>query len=429
MAWKLKLDRLVGGLWRLAIILLPWQTRYFFEGPTVNGWPWEQGRLSLYTSWLVMASVVAVTYHATRNTQHKSIKAYFGLILLLVSSLFTLSPRATLEFWIEAALLASFVAALVRLRVTREQLATWFVISLIPHLALGFWQWTSQMVTGSKWLGMSAQNPLTSGVSVIEVAGQRILRVYGGFPHPNIFGGWLALAIPLAVWLISRGRSVFLSSVFCLLSSSILVLTFARGAWIACALGLVAVLFFWYRENHSEFPRKLGKVDRRMWVILGLMLLSVGITAFQTRDMMFIRLQSTARLEVKSLDERSQGLANGWRLFVEHPVFGVGPGAAIYGLSAETPYESTPPIPPHLVPLLILDEVGIVGIIGLTLVGYWLFKKRSSPIMVMPLTVIVTLSLFDHYPWSLWSGRALAILAITFCILSSEILKPAELAG
>ena len=438
MVWNLRSDRVVGVLWRLAILLLPWQIRWFSEGPTVippvatggiNGWPWEQGRLAVYASWIVMAATIVVTSYKLQVSSDENRTTRYGLVglvLLAVPSLLTLSPRATLQFWLQVGLLAGFVASLVRLRVTREQLATWFVISLVPHVLLAFWQWQTQIVIGTKWLGMSAQNSATLGVSVIEVMGQRILRVYGGFPHPNIFGGWLALAIPLRVWLISRGRSLILNSLFLILFSSALVLTFARGAWIACVVGLVLMIVLSRVDRGRGDCGAGGRGDlaptdtRRVWAAMSLIVLVVGITAFQTRDLIWTRLQTTPRLEAKSLDERGQGLENGWRLFVEHPLFGVGPGSAILGLSQESPDKTKTPVPPHLVPLLILDEVGIIGLIGLIgLIGFvW-----RRPFAFGPVAVLLALGLFDHYPWSLWSGQALTAMAVALCLLPEENLK------
>ena len=44
--------------WRLAVLALPWQTRWFQEGPRIAGYPWEEGRISIYASQLLMLLVV-----------------------------------------------------------------------------------------------------------------------------------------------------------------------------------------------------------------------------------------------------------------------------------------------------------------------------------------------------------------------------------
>jgi hypothetical protein len=44
--------------WRLAILALPWQTRWFAEGPALGGLPWEQGRWAFYLSYIPLGITV-----------------------------------------------------------------------------------------------------------------------------------------------------------------------------------------------------------------------------------------------------------------------------------------------------------------------------------------------------------------------------------
>ena len=115
------------------------------------------------------------------------------------------------------------------------------------------------------------------------------------------------------------------------------------------------------------------------------------------------------------MDERREGFENGWRIFKNHPLFGVGPGSTALELSIEDPTLSSPPIPPHFVPLLILDEIGIVGVIGLFFVARSLLRGVRR-FWLAPVATFLVLCLFDHYPWDLWSGLALAacVTAVTF---------------
>src|SRR5690349_15713914 len=57
MAWT---RRLFEASWRLALLFLPWQTRWFLEGPSVNGFPWENGRISLYLSWIPLIVTIMI---------------------------------------------------------------------------------------------------------------------------------------------------------------------------------------------------------------------------------------------------------------------------------------------------------------------------------------------------------------------------------
>ncbi|MBP7006141.1 hypothetical protein KBB27_03400, partial [Patescibacteria group bacterium] len=61
-AWELHREHVRDVMSRLVILLLPWQTRYFIPGMTLGGYPWEQGRWSLYASMLGIMLVVALSW-------------------------------------------------------------------------------------------------------------------------------------------------------------------------------------------------------------------------------------------------------------------------------------------------------------------------------------------------------------------------------
>lgn len=449
MAWLLKTEmrsRVTGICWRLAFLLLPWQTRVFVDGPSVAGLPWEQGRWSFYVSWIpLIATIACAAWDAVfqndarshrfmdrngrsdphegkensflleepgilprnfrlgwistfvRMTMKQGIRvkdsrrwlAAAGLLALAIPSFFTESARATLQWWMAVTILALFGWALLRLHVSGRSVAYWFVLSLVPHAMLGVFQFYFQKSAGSVWLGMASQNPLTPGVSVIELAGRRVLRAYGGFPHPNIFGAWLAVAIPCAIVLRKRILSIFFSSV--------LVLTFSRSAWIAIALGLLGI-FIWMmcqRSNH-----------RRTFFITGaLVLLTLVAMAFSVREVIAPRFVAESRLEKMSMDERWQSLQEGWSSFLARPFVGTGPGAYLFANESR--------IPPHHAALLALTEFGLIGMIGLYLLALWFFLGRSlqaNPWVYASWPAILSLAFFDHYVWSLWSGVSLGFL-------------------
>ncbi|MSR85154.1 O-antigen ligase domain-containing protein [Candidatus Uhrbacteria bacterium] len=408
----------------LAILLLPWQMRWFSSGPIIGGYPWEQGSLSIYLSWLPMMIVIMVAMidavgarfprpvpgslpPGSQDQGRVTLPLpIIAVILFLLPFIFSVYPRASFQWLVEILLLILFFISLQTLHVSRFMIMRWFAISLIPHALLGLWQFHTQNVFGSKWLGMATQNPLTAGVSVIEYAGQRILRAYGGFPHPNIFGGWLAIALPVTLLLVQHAkRSIakFAWMICGVLFSVALVLTFSRSAWITAGVGLMFVALLFLRRQESwtnKIPACAG-----MTVIF----IALALTTFHERALIAPRVDATVRLEQKSLDERAVGWRNGWQLFRQHPFFGVGPGATAHALNSQ--------LIPHNVPLLALDELGIVGMIGLLSIVYWIFCIQYKKYSILNtsysiLCALLILSLFDHYLWSLWSGRVLLILTL-----------------
>ncbi|MFZ2804002.1 MAG: hypothetical protein WA001_02150, partial [Patescibacteria group bacterium] len=238
--------------WRLTILALPWQTRWFHDA-SLAGWPWEQGRWSVYASWLLIVATIALGWPSFRRAltgPKKRIAAYLLTALFVVSYLPLHSTDmahfvAVSQWWMEALLLMGFGLVLVGAKVPWRSIATWFVVSLIPQAFLGIIQYATQNVIGSKWLGIATHLSKVPGTSVVEFGLFRYLRVYGGFPHPNIFGGWLAAGIVATFALagIATSKKTALFAIFSsALFSVVLVLTFSRGAWIAAAVGIVVLV-------------------------------------------------------------------------------------------------------------------------------------------------------------------------------------------
>ncbi|MDP3793172.1 MAG: O-antigen ligase family protein, partial [Candidatus Uhrbacteria bacterium] len=444
-AYSLKLTAYSSWLWKIAVLLLPWQIRWFSATPIIGGYPWEQGRLSFYVSWVVMLFVIGVGiiyFCHSREGGNPSVDRMdprvsaplrtrmtrlmlFAIACLVFPSFFSVFLHATIQWWMEVLILVGFVWALTVIKVPVRSLATWFVISLIPHVLLAFHQYATQMVIGSTWLGMAGQNPLTSGVSVILHNGDRILRAYGGFPHPNIFGGWLAVALPFIVWLTvqAKRRAEKIAWMIAGAAFSIaLVLTFSRSAWLAVFVGLLFTSIFCHScggRNPSDGSPGLAATRPRMTkqflLSFTIIFLATSLTAFFEREYIFVRLDANQGLEQKSLNERQRSFQQGWSLFLQHPLIGVGPGATAYAMQSQ--------IIPHFVPLLILDEVGLVGVIGLIILIFQiplLTKERLGEVwaMVWYVAPLLLLSLLDHYPWSLWSGRALVAVVVAFFIIN-----------
>ena len=374
----------------------------------VGGLPWEQGRLSIYLSWMpIMLMIFFACHQFKEDLEDKALSVsdwavVIGMLLFGLPAFVSIYPQASWQWLTQVGLLAFFAWSLRQLHVGRRELLTWSVVAILPHALLAVWQYVTQFVSGSKWLGMASQNPADLGVSVIEVDGRRVLRAYGGFPHPNILGGWLALGLMgvtlLAVRVTDRARRNGLAAVGALFVVA-LILSFSRAAWIAAAVGVIATLAFVWQKTWTREERR-----RAFLIPLVIAVTAVG-SLLVTRDVVSVRAQSDARLEVKSADERMASLAASWRLVGEEWWLGQGQNTAIYALDKA----GSGMIPPHLVFLLILLETGLIGVLGAALLlARWL--RYSGRFGFLLLATIAPLVLFDHYLWSLWAGQALAML-------------------
>ncbi len=412
--------------WRLAVLVLPWQTRWFQEGPTIAGYPWEQGRISIYASWFLLLFVAVLDLVLRKKEHRPAIKSTWicGLTALFVAFTFitTASLRSTFEWWLEVVVLILFVRAVFS-RVTLRDFSWWFALSLVPHALLGLWQSIDQSVVGYSLLGMASQDPRTPGVAVIEVIGVRWLRAYGGFPHPNIFGGWLVIGIISLVMLLKERMikiwQKYVIFAFVTLFSLALACTYSRSAWIALVVGCITMGISCIGFSKESFQRNW----KRLALAFVLILVSFGSVFFLRPNLVMSRAQTTTRLEQKSVSERKQGIENALRILRERPLTGSGLGASALVVQRLDRAEQKPaiiPVPPHMVPLLGVAELGLVGtgiLMAILLLSAKLFKLRfqqlafSEKIANLALCfTLVPILVLDHYLWSYWSGKILFLL-------------------
>jgi len=417
-----------GIAWRLAVLSLPWQTRWYRE-TALAGWPWEQGSWAIYVSWIFLAATVVFGLRSsdfrlpTFTALHKTdrILVGFGCIVLVFSCLTSDSYVASVQWLIQVGLLGAFVFTLYQKRVPARSLAAWFAVSLVPHACLAYWQYAIQRVDAVKWLGIAFQSPKQLGVSVVEFADLRYLRSYGGMPHPNILGGWLAVGIVVAwqaAWRAVKKSEALIWMAAGATMAGALVLTFSRSAFLAVGCGLAALAVVFFRKRQDErFDLQFGLLA--MVVTLAF----AGILAYAQREVLLARTDQGNRLVVQSNDARLQSYAMGWRVLKTKPLFGSGPNAELASLwnvvSKDNPKKPRQPLEsPHDVFFLLAVNFGILGAIVFLWV-IWRFRKQLLRRWWL-LLPFVALGSLDHYLWSYWSGLGLTAMVLSLGCLRGQ---------
>lgn len=412
--------------WRLAVLSLPWQTRWYREA-SLAGWPWEQGSWAVYVSWALLAAAIVFGSLGLKR-EDSSVKAltrtdkallWTAGIILAVSFLVSDSYAASAQWLMEAGLLVVFVFTLLRQRVPARSLAVWFVVSLIPQACLAYWQYAVQRVDAIKWLGVAFQSPKQLGVSVVEFADLRFLRAYGGMPHPNILGGWLAVGVLAAwhgAWRAPHKRAAFLWSAASAVLGGALVLTFSRTAFLALAVGCAALAGVFFLQRKDE--RNSAQFGILAMVVA---LAFSGVLAFTQREVLLARADQGNRLVVQSSDARLQSYADGWQVLKDRPFFGGGPNAELASLArvkfnTEIKRLRQPLESPHNAFMLLAVDLGLLGA-GIFLWVAWRFRRALLRRWWILPPVLVLASL-DHYLWSYWSGLAL------LSVVSALVLGP-----
>lgn len=411
------------------VFLLPWQTRLILYQGNLNGGAWEYGTVSLYAVelflWgaLILVGIQQCKVKSVKcKVSVKSLKFWGGVaaVGVIVFSLIRSRAPGLGWYWILHAIEAVGIFWLVRQKFVRiKPLVIVLLCGAVLQSALAFWQFSSQEVFASKWLGMAAQDPAVSGVSVVENEQGRFLRAYGFLPHPNILGGYLAIALVIFLGIRCQvsgvrdevsgmrlwNRFAWPGVLFVVLG---LVLSFSRSAWLAFLGGSLMLLIYSYFRKNPVFLKSFFILHSTFFILV-----------FAFWPLTQTRIFGEGRLERFSIEQRSGKMWEAVEIFRRHPWLGVGPGN--YTLAVYRELDNTRPgtayQPAHNVFLLAIAELGVVGIAALgflvAFVAQWRnFFKKPEAIAIM--VALLTLMFFDHFLWSLPFGLWLSGLALGF---------------
>jgi uncharacterized membrane protein YidH (DUF202 family) len=245
---------------------------------------------------------------------------------------------------------------------------------------------------------------------VIRADGSRVQRATGTFPHPNVLGGFLALALALALPLLSlRSRFGRLMLATWLIGAAELALTFSRAAALAAAIGLL----IWLVARREVVPRS-PRPKINVWVVTTAL---VCVVAVLSRP---ILAGAVDRIDEPAVSDRLLLATVAVDFIRAHPLTGVGGGN--FSLAELAPPNDAVKVDPvHIVPLLVAAEAGLpAGLFWIALVIAPAMiallgrprdrDDRASKLAVV--AVIFVISVLDHYFWTLAPGRAMFWLAL-----------------
>jgi O-antigen ligase len=418
----------INWLVYLTVFLLPWQTRWIFGQQFLQGEVWEYGVLSLFLTEILVV-LVAVLRPRIISNPHFDWPLIFGgifLIASLVSVYISQDPVLAIMAWLHVLVAFFFFHNLLDKRVRPEMVCYAFVLGLIAPAVLGLWQFFTGSSPEFAWLGLAAHEAVTAGTSVVETIDGRIMRAYGSFQHPNLFGGYLAFGLVCLMMLprwFRQMRDRRMLMLICVLLATAFVVTFSRSAWLAFFISVFIGGWILLWEHRVAVKKALP--------YLAVTLVAIVVSVLVFWQPVAARFHPSLRLEAQSIAERTAGYELYWPTISENIWNGVGIGNYTVALGAshpESPVWAFQPI--HNSILLIMGEVGVVGLIFFIL---WVasidrlnFKALPRATAIGALTlgnVVLILALFDHYLFSLWPG--LALVAIMFA-LTLRLSEPVE---
>ncbi|MFH1610345.1 MAG: O-antigen ligase family protein, partial [Patescibacteria group bacterium] len=351
----------------LFIFLLSWQTRWIVSDPLINGNVWEYGRISIYSFDIIFVLILSIFLILNfKSFKIKNVK-YILLGVLFVVLNFVVADNKLINFyWLLRIFQSiSLIWMFSRVNFNKVRFIWIFVASMGLSAGLGIYQFLSQSAFASKWLGLAVHSASVLGQSVIETGGERWLRAYGTFPHPNILAGFLVISLVLSFYLYPKLKKVYQKNILIILSlisSAALFFIFSRAAWIA------GILIIFYHIFLLKNKKILPIVCLIIFVLLSVIYLPLVKT----------RITGTERLEVKSNTERISGYTQAFEIIKKHPLLGVGAGNHTVELQKMYPDQSAwDYVPVHNIYLLIFSEVGIIGMILILLLFYYYFKDKK----------------------------------------------------
>lgn len=341
-------------------------------------------------------------------------------IAAALSTLTALDRIVALSVAAHLGVLVLFAVAAADLVATARGETFWRALSVtvIVQAALAAWQAVTQSTapTGALFNGWSTEFTVDDTVAVVAVLPgvDRWLRAYGSFPHPNILGIFLSLALLLLFLRADGSRFARIAQFAGVIGLS---LTFSRSAWLALSLGTLAWVML--TQGWRGAPAWLGEHLRRRRALA--LLVAIGLLFSAARV-----TQLEAFPEANSLAQRQTYDNAAWSLVA--PGRPVGAGNI---LIAEQRQGIAVGEPTHNVFLIALAELGVPGVLAwLALLAAVVAatrrhaEPRGRAAMVAVGVALLTLLLLDHYLWTQPIGRVWLVLALAVAsvVTSTEAL-------
>ncbi len=417
----------------VAVFLLPLQTRWIMEEGLLWGQHWEPLTRSVYAVEVFLWAVIGLSFMRYRDRLF--CRGFLPLLFLAIAFLSVVWAERLDIAEVAVARLAVAVIFFLMLQRDPKNLRiiawAWIAAGLMQSI-LAIAETALQYVPASTLLGMAAQDPSVSGVSVVAGWGGRFLRAYGTFPHPNILGGFLVLSIFLVFWLaqfsLTRKERVILSVAAILLPWAT-VLTFSRAALLASAVIIACVLLAIATDAPKKLKNLQGVTLKYSWFV-SIVIVTLMTAAFVYASPLLGRVDNNFYSQY-SQSQRVENREQAESLVPSSWLHGVGIASEPIAV-ANVLKPSTPPEPLHNVFGLIGLELGIFGLLLFVVLVFHLLRPHLSALFssasskhllaFVPIggwLAIMILLFFDHYLWTSFSG--LLMLWTVFAFLRSDL--------
>lgn len=341
------------------------------------------------TIYLTDILLVVGTLTLIGKIKMKKITQFIPIILLLLLFFCFYLLRAPIKQLFLYRLVQYLKIALVALifRVSTASEKRFFLKGLVATciytLVLALLQiWQQGSLQGLWWfLGERAFTINSPGVSTVSVFGQKIIRPYATFSHPNSLAGFF-----LVVFFLFRLSQLGWLSI---LPATLVIASLSK---ISITIMIILFLFQELKKNTSCRICKLAKILLGLWLVYFSLLFKGS---------------------PNSLTERVISWLTAINTIFKNPL-GATPGHYL-----QSPPLSTPQ-PIHNVFLLLITEYGILAVVPFLLFYKNLIKTLAHKKTIL-FTVILTTGFFDHY-W-LTLQQNMLLLGVVMAIILTPLTK------
>ncbi len=356
----------------------------------------------------LLASVILVLgfIHNIKSTKTLVVKNKYlllsFLVLIILNCLFSVSVLPTVYKWfkfLEFGLLGIYFAYSLKQPDWKRIYQTLF-ISLMFFSLIGIDQFLIGHTVGGVlyWLGERNFTTSTPGIALVNITGQNFLRVYSTFPHPNALAGYFGVSFILLflVDLFNGDRKNLLGLVLICIC---FLLTFSLSALVGVAVVLFLVSL-----------RKKVKVLKKVTILIFVLIISGSLLMPIVSD----GIVSNAHFN-KNISERFNLATVSGKIITQYFWFGSGLNTFTVAMTKVRPTTVSSWLlqPVHNIFLLSLSEVGIFGLLLLTL-----YLNKLSKVFPLIFIFIIITGFFDHY----WLDGQQNLLLLS--LISGHVFKP-----
>lgn len=407
------------------IFLLPWQTIYFLRETFILGEKWQYGTIGIYLSEIFLIVWIFLEVILQRKKIFKTFQdnrilfwLSFGLLFFFFISIFQSQDKwLSLNFFVIFLQGFSLFWLFKNAKIENKKVIQILIFSSLLQSFLGIYQFIFQTSFSSKYLGLQEHVIDQGGTAVIENGNGRWLRAYGGFSHPNIFGGFLSLIFVFVLHNFLFSNQNRNSRIYYFFSLNIIFLgiltSFSRSTFLSF-FSANFLIYLYLIIFYKNFFKKL--------ILPTFSLLSVfSIFFFFYSNLFFTRTNLENRLEQKSVDERVSQVSQSFSIIKNNFWQGIGLGNYTLFLYQNDYFQA--PIwqyqPVHNVYLLLFSEVGFFGFLFfLSFIFYFIihfieffknkiFFKSEKYFLFFSFVAFFSLliiGLFDHWFYSFYFG-------------------------